>query len=271
VSATGACPRCNNALTPRFGDLGEDVCGNCDGRLLSPSLTQRVLIDEGGISPQLIKDLAEHFAGERLTCPSCAGAMSPVTIKGTPIDVCLGCGATFLDAGELSRLSAGRHGEVAAPPQLIRPVDTAPQVDEGPADPRHTWEKALPMYALEAVGLYAWLAHVRPGWTPLHTFGAALGIMGVPLALSMLVDVDLRSALRSSWRGSHGWSAGFGGYHRNNVGGVLLLGAGVVIGGTVSTVNAFLAERLPRSIARIGTLGVLGGLLAWALLRTVTG
>src|SRR5690606_11803944 len=127
-----------------------DACSECGGRVFSAALTRRVLLDEGGLDPRIIQELARESAGKKLPCPTCGQPMAPVTLKGTPVDICFPCGVTFLDAGELARLSGGRHEEAAPPPTRIRPVDQLPApVEEAPADPRAIWEKALPLYVAE--------------------------------------------------------------------------------------------------------------------------
>lgn len=265
MSSTGTCPRCDVALAPGYGALGEDVCPSCDGRLLSPELTRRVVIDEGGTDPDTVRQLAEHFGGERLPCPACAGEMSPVTLKGTPIDVCLRCGATFLDAGELARLSGGAHAEAILPPSQIRPADHAVEQADAPVDARATWEKALPMYALESLAVFGWLSHVRPTWTGMHVLGATLGLVALPLGLSMLADTDLRGFGRRR----RGFALGGRGFRGGGMAGVFLGFVAIVIGGLISTANAILAERLPKKIARAVTWGSLAALVAWALIKTV--
>jgi Zn-finger nucleic acid-binding protein len=78
-----------------------------------------LLEDELGLAPSTLKELAAHFAGKRLACSACGSRMSPVTLRGVSIDLCLGCGTTFFDDGELSRLSSGVHPEVTPVPQRL--------------------------------------------------------------------------------------------------------------------------------------------------------
>ena len=120
---TGACPRCptDAPLTTGHGALGEHICPRCNGRFLPPVLTERVLTRELGHTPEFLRALASHFAGARLTCPGCALKMSAVTLRGTPVDLCLHCGGLWLDRGELTRLTVGRHVEVDVPPLLGAP------------------------------------------------------------------------------------------------------------------------------------------------------
>ncbi|MBM4283299.1 MAG: hypothetical protein FJ137_21990, partial [Deltaproteobacteria bacterium] len=93
------------------GALGEDVCPRCRGRFLNGALTERVVIDELGVERGILRELAGFFSGARLPCAGCGAAMRPLGLRGVAVDLCLGCGGLWLDAGELSRLSGGRYGE----------------------------------------------------------------------------------------------------------------------------------------------------------------
>lgn len=250
------CPRCDHALALRYGALGEDACGECGGRVLPPELTKRVLLDEGGLDPTLVQELARESAGKKLACPSCSRPMSPVTLKGTAVDICFPCGVTFLDAGELERFSGGRYVEHAPPPSRVRPVDQLAVTDEPPPDPRATWEKAVPLYVVEAWAV--WALVLARGWvaSPLVGVGVALGAVSIPLALSTLVDVDLRSLFLPRYRFSL-----TGRVHRYpGLGGVVLFVAALVVGGLVSTANALVAERFPTVFSTRNALYALGAL-----------
>lgn len=266
---TGACPRCAHPLAAGYGALGEDACGECGGHVLSPDLTRRVLLDEGGLDPRVIQQLAREFAGKKLTCSRCGQAMSPVTLKGTPVDICFACGTTFLDAGELERLSAGRHTEHAPPPSRIRPVDQLAPVDEKPPDPRATWEKAVPLYLVEAWAVWALLVARDLVSTPLVGVGAALGIVAIPLGLSTLVDVDLRGLILRHRRRAWGASWGSSGYYTRGLAGIVLFIVALFVAGTISTVNAMIAERFPRLFSTRNALVALGALLVTGVVTTV--
>jgi Zn-finger nucleic acid-binding protein len=250
-------------MTPDYGSLGEAVCSQCNGRVLGPDQTRTVLIEEAGLSADQIRELAELFGGEHLRCPLCSGDMSPVTLKGTPIDVCLGCGATFLDAGELERLSGGRHHEQQMPlaehPVLGKSVErrlSRAEYEEQhmvTTDDRQVWEKALPMYALEGAALWGYLVRVGVGDNALEAWGIAYGIIGLPLFFSMLVDVDLRTFFTGDRRR---FGPGFG---RHGAFGLLMTVAAVAVGGVISTVNALISERIPRKIAKVGSAILVGG------------
>ena len=112
----GHCPRCARALHNAAGELGEDTCEACHGHFLPVEASQRLLTDHLGFSNAMLKELTTHFAGTRLSCPSCLRKMSPVTLKGVHADLCDHCGGLWLDKGELSRLSLGRFSEVGNTP-----------------------------------------------------------------------------------------------------------------------------------------------------------
>ncbi|OGQ16029.1 MAG: hypothetical protein A2138_03660, partial [Deltaproteobacteria bacterium RBG_16_71_12] len=111
------CPRCSTPddeapLSPGAGALGEAVCGRCGGRLLEEAAVQRVIIDEHGIARDTLRELAGHFGRPTLRCPGCGQRMHPIRLREVPLDLCTGCGAVWLDAGELLRLAEGRWAEV---------------------------------------------------------------------------------------------------------------------------------------------------------------
>lgn len=225
--------------------------------MLGAGLTKRVLLDEGGLDPTVIQELARESGGKRLPCPTCAQAMAPVTLKGTAVDICFPCGVTFLDEGELERLSGGRHQEEAPPPMRVRPVDQLAAVEESEAavDPRATWEKAAPLYVAEAWVVWAVLLARDVVAGPLTAVGVSLGIIALPLGFSMLADVDLR-ALFHRRRGWH-----LTGAHHHGVSGLFLFVAAVFVGGVISTVNAIIAERFPRAFSTRHALIALGLLI----------
>src|SRR5690606_21749462 len=105
------CPRCGGALAEERGALFEDVCPAGHGRFLPPAAAERLLFDEEGLDRETLRELAAHFAGQRLLCPGCGASMSPLTVRAVAADLCLSCGGLWLDEGELAKLSGGRHAE----------------------------------------------------------------------------------------------------------------------------------------------------------------
>lgn len=280
--AYATCPRCQSALAPGYGALGEDACGECGGRVLSPELTKQVLLDEAGLDPRLVQELAQESGGKALPCPACEKPMSPVTLKGTALDICFPCGTTFLDQGELERFSRGRHLEHAPPPTIIRPVDQlratsgtggGAEAEEAlkPPDPRADWEKAIPLYIIEAWAV--WLLVLAKGWapSPLAGVGIALGVVAVPLGLSTLVNLDVHEMMSPHRRRPGLLSRSFGYHHHRGYGGLLAIIAGIFLGGMLSTVNAMIAERFPKLFSTRNALVALGGLLVAGGVLTVLG
>ena len=88
------------------------MCARCGGRFLARDVVQRVVVDELGVAQETLVELAGFFRGATAPCPSCATAMRPVRLRGVPLDLCASCGGAWCDAGELARLSGGRHEEV---------------------------------------------------------------------------------------------------------------------------------------------------------------
>jgi Zn-finger nucleic acid-binding protein len=288
------CPRCHNALEPGAGALGEDVCTSCGGRALSPAHTRRLIEEELGLSPSTLKELASHFGGVRLTCSHCGSQMSPVTLRSVPIDLCLGCGTTFFDDGELSRLSKGVHREVTpVPPKLsgraqaIADMQAMPDVKDPSlspypvivyaterehdpdAQPLALWERALPMAMLEGALLYVFFSLNGISFgrgSPLDTYFSAFGLVAIPLLLSMFVNADLRSYWPKGGRfrfslGTKGFMAGFLG--------VGLAVTGVAVGGVFSTLNAMLAEKYPRLLNMKTAIAAGGVTFGIAVLQTL--
>lgn len=108
------CPRCADArLSERYGVLHEDVCGRCRGRFLPPDAVERVFVDELGVSRDILRGLASHFASrERIACPSCQSKLSGLQLRTIRIHLCTGCGGAWLASGELRALSSGRYEEL---------------------------------------------------------------------------------------------------------------------------------------------------------------
>lgn len=106
------CPRCEPQQT--LGDDGR--CSSCGGRVLVQAAAERLLRDELGQDIARLQRIAEMFAGERLPCPACGGQQSPMQLKGVPVDLCLGCGAVWLDAGEDEQLRDRARAAPRPPP-----------------------------------------------------------------------------------------------------------------------------------------------------------
>ncbi len=110
---SGACPRCEAALTPTDrGGVGLDECGACGGVFLTQGAVQRVLTDDAARA-SLAAELAPRpryvEQGVRyLKCPRCTRAMNRkvfARVSGVIVDVCKEDGV-FFDGGELSAVTA---------------------------------------------------------------------------------------------------------------------------------------------------------------------
>lgn len=146
------CPRCSDhagALIRGFGALHEDVCARCRGRFLSAEAVERLLVEEHGLSREMLREMVTLFASrERATCPGCASKLSPIHVRGVRIDLCIGCGGVWLDAGELTRLGAGRHEELS--PSSEPPADgEALPIALGEAAPSASPAEARPSSAID--------------------------------------------------------------------------------------------------------------------------
>jgi Zn-finger nucleic acid-binding protein len=116
---------------PGSGLLGEAVCPRCQGRFLPGEVTDRVVVDELGIGRDVLRALTNFSAGRSLRCSGCGAGMRALQLRGVPVDLCLACGGLWLDAGELRRLSAGRHAEIAAQVPQAAPGDHRGADDDG--------------------------------------------------------------------------------------------------------------------------------------------
>jgi Zn-finger nucleic acid-binding protein len=133
--AEPTCPRCRDhpQLLAGFGALQEDVCPRCGGRYLPPDGVERVVVEENGISRDVLREMVALFLSkERIPCPACSTRMSPVHLRGTRVDLCTGCGGAWLDAGELRKLSEGRHDEVVPSALASSPAAQPPAPERAP-------------------------------------------------------------------------------------------------------------------------------------------
>lgn len=105
------CPSCRViTLDPPAGELAERECPRCGGRLLDKEAVRSVLLEPNDKTPGDVKEAALGARGSGVVCPSCSRTMAPVLVGDDVIvDVCTGCGAAFLDEGELAALSEGRY------------------------------------------------------------------------------------------------------------------------------------------------------------------
>jgi Zn-finger nucleic acid-binding protein len=107
------CPRCQPPPPLEDGttSLGDKRCPRCHGMLLERGGTETLLFRQMGLTPDLVREIAKLFAGRRVPCPACRRPMTVLRVKGRVVDLCQGCGATWLDATELESISQGLHAE----------------------------------------------------------------------------------------------------------------------------------------------------------------
>lgn len=122
-------------------DGAGERCPTCGGHHLDVELAGPLLEREVGKSVDDLKALAAHFGGARLPCPGCGGSQSPVTLRGVPVDLCLQCGALWLDGGELRALTGGRLEET--PPPEGTAVAPRPAEGAGPTLSSSSWAGSL--------------------------------------------------------------------------------------------------------------------------------
>jgi Zn-finger nucleic acid-binding protein len=109
------CAKCPGTLAPlRQGDLVLDRCGACQGLFFDAGELSKVFSDEDpGTLREEVCALPASADARAAVCPRCAQTMNRVSSTRVPAvsyDVCLGCNAIWLDAGELSVLD-GEHTE----------------------------------------------------------------------------------------------------------------------------------------------------------------
>jgi Zn-finger nucleic acid-binding protein len=143
------CPRCDKqVLEDGAGALGDAVCSSCHGRLVASPSSDELIEREAGLDTSQVRELAQQFSGPQLGCPRCRHKMSPVTLKGSPVDLCTGCGALWFDAGELEKLTAGRIAE----PKVAPVPPPKPAGPPRPADVRRRSQET-PLPRLERIDL----------------------------------------------------------------------------------------------------------------------
>ena len=98
------CPRDGGGLQAGSGALAEDVCPRCQGRFLDHGATHRLFVEILGIREDILMELARAGV-PREPCPGCGGRLCEVRARSVVVDLCRGCGGSWLDGGELGRLA----------------------------------------------------------------------------------------------------------------------------------------------------------------------
>jgi Transcription factor zinc-finger len=194
------CPRCPGQELLEGGILSASNCPRCGGGLLPDDGAQRLLVDDLGHDRAQLQELAALVGGTRLLCPSCNGRMSPIQLRGAPLDLCFQCGALWVDAGELERVSAGRY-RLARAITHVRPEPPGATRALVRVDERPPWMRvvrnALGLYG--GLGVAAALAGSPLAPTLVFTLPALLG--AAALARKRVTDVLPRAGRVRRWRG----------------------------------------------------------------------
>ncbi len=169
------CPRCEaSTLEANAGALGEAVCPTCGGRFLHQQLAEQILVTELGMTPAFLRELSEQYAGGIGSCPGCKAAMKAARVRGVTLDLCFACGGCWLDARELTALSAGLHPELQAPKAALAAPPLAAVLDE----------------AEDGKSTIAWAAN----------HAVVLALLGIPAA----VPASLLALALAVWTVPHG-------------------------------------------------------------------
>ena len=114
------CPRDGTPLVARADVLGPKTqahtCPKCAGVLVDWKHGQ-AFFQSLGLSVADLQALVKHAQArpkkvEPPACTSCGkGSMLPFTYKGVELDLCEACGTSWLDRGELQRVSGGKLGQ----------------------------------------------------------------------------------------------------------------------------------------------------------------
>lgn len=113
------CPRDGTPLTAQANVLGADtsahVCPKCAGVLVDwkhgQAFFQSLGLTVADLQALVRQAQARPQKAEAPACTACGqGSMRPFAWKGVELDLCEACGASWLDRGELSRITAGKLG-----------------------------------------------------------------------------------------------------------------------------------------------------------------
>ena len=127
------CPRCRDETLTSGAPLDGSSCGVCGGVLLPSTGGERLLQEELQLSRAQLLEIADVFGGRRCSCPYCSARMRPLVLRGIDLELCFTCGATWLDRGELERLSGNRYR--VATPQRQAPTTAMTQAAQQSVHP----------------------------------------------------------------------------------------------------------------------------------------
>lgn len=103
--------------------LGQLDCPGCHGDFLPVSAAETLVRDGLQLDPSILPTLETFTKAEPIACPGCAETLTLLTLKGAAVDWCPGCGAIWLDRGELHNVSGGRWGAPRPKPTLRDTLD----------------------------------------------------------------------------------------------------------------------------------------------------
>lgn len=121
--ASSDCPNCGAPLLDDSSLFGPGRpgrrCGACQTSF-ADGATAQALFELSGVPLGDVKTAIEKGRprpGAARTCPTCSRALAPFVLKGLELDLCVECGTTAFDPGELYRLTGGKLGAAPASPK----------------------------------------------------------------------------------------------------------------------------------------------------------
>ncbi len=197
------CPRCGRvAFVDRHAGGVGARCPSCGGVHLSAADVEQVISLELGLTTGELRERATRASDVDLGgCSSCRGPLSRADIDDVKVELCLRCGAGWLDPGELERLSHGRHLERRPPgegarqhlPHAVKQQGRRGKVSLPPA--RNAYGP-IGTALLGATVAGAWFGQ-QLGWIVISVLGAATlgGIAAIASVVYLLararVTIDL--------------------------------------------------------------------------------
>lgn len=114
-----SCPRCNVILYPfTTSGIQVDFCTSCSGVWLDQGELEKLygswgIVDIENAAGEPSPDARPRPEQAELRCPVCPTDLVRLTVRGTALDACPGCGGLWLDHGELGPAldSLGKKGD----------------------------------------------------------------------------------------------------------------------------------------------------------------
>ncbi len=104
------CPACGERhwLRASRGELGEQSCARCGGRLLAPDGTTRLLVEHHGFTLAMLRALPADPVVRMVACPACRRFMVPRRVRGAVAHLCGTCGRSWYERPHFVALCEGR-------------------------------------------------------------------------------------------------------------------------------------------------------------------